>query len=175
MTEKHFFACKLAILAAFLSVPANDARAQAARPVAALERLKECRLIVEADARARCFEAGAASLISTYDNGDLIIIERAQADAARRAMFGFSAPSLPAVFGGDAIDALETSLVRTAGAANGAWIFHLADGSVWRQIDNTRVANPRNRQGEPVIVRKAALGSYFLKIGDSRAIRVRRE
>jgi ribosomal protein L9 len=44
-----------------------------------------------------------------------------------------------------------------------------------QQIDNTRVANRRARQGEEVRVRKAALGSYFLNLGSNRAVRVRRE
>lgn len=116
-----------------------------------------------------------AALRAAANTGEVVIVERAQVDAARRAVFGFAAPSLPGVFGGDTMESLETTLDRATTALDGAWIFHLADGSVWRQIDNTRVTNPRGRQGEEVRVRKAALGSYFLNLGSSRAVRVRRE
>ncbi|MEN5114334.1 hypothetical protein ABE453_09940 [Brevundimonas diminuta] len=116
-----------------------------------------------------------AALRSATTTGEVVIVERAQVDAAKRAVFGFSTPSLPSVFGGDEVVSLETTLERATSAVDGSWIFHLTDGSTWRQIDNTRVSNPRNRQGEEVRVRKAALGSYFLNLGSSRAVRVRRE
>lgn len=142
---------------------------------AAFERLSECQSLTDGAQRLACYDERMAALRAAANTGEVVIVERAQVDAARRAVFGFTAPNLPAVFGGDTVESLETKLDRATNALDGAWVFHLADGSVWRQIDNTRITNPRARQGEEVRVRKAALGSYFLNLGSSRAVRVRRE
>lgn len=141
----------------------------------AFERLSECQSLSDGAQRLACYDERMASLRAATNTGEVVIVERAQIDEARRAVFGFTAPSLPSVFGGDTIESLETALTKAAPGLNGAWVFHLADGSVWRQIDNTRITDPRHRQGEEVRVRRAALGSYFLNLGASRAVRVRRE
>lgn len=141
----------------------------------AFERLSECQSLTDDVQRLGCYDERMTALRTAANAGEVVIVERAQVDAARRAIFGFTAPSLPAVFGGDTIESLESTLDRATSALDGRWIFHLSDGSVWRQIDNTRVSNPRTRQGEEARVRKAAFGSYFLNLGSSRAVRVRRE
>jgi hypothetical protein len=141
----------------------------------AFERLSECQSLTDGAQRLSCYDDRMAALRAAANTGEVVIVERAQVDAARRAVFGFTAPNLPAIFGGDNIEGLETTLDSASAGLNGAWIFHLADGSVWRQIDATRVTNPRGRQGEEVRIRKAAFGSYFLNLGSSRAVRVRRE
>ena len=74
----------------------------------------------------------------------------------------------------EAVDSIETTLVRAGLAGENKWVFTLADESVWRQIDSDRV-NFRNRPGEAVRVRRASLGSYLMTIGNSRAVRVRRQ
>jgi len=57
---------------------------------------------------------------------------------------------------------------------DGKWLFRLEDGSEWRQIDSGTVRF-RERQGGPVRIRRASLGSYLMTIGNSRAVRVRRQ
>lgn len=159
------------ILLALLA--AGSAKAQ--NTPSAFEKLSECQDLIANEQRLACYDERMTELRAAANNGEVVIVERAQVDAAKRAVFGFSTPNLPAVFGGETIESLESTLERAAAASDGAWIFYLADGSTWRQIDNTRVTNPRARQGEEVRVRKAALGSYFLNLGSSRAVRVRRE
>ncbi len=74
----------------------------------------------------------------------------------------------------DTLDAIETSLTRAGQYAEGKWTFTLADGSIWRQIDSEPVRF-RNREGQAVRVRRAALGSFLLTVDGSRAVRVRRQ
>jgi len=170
------FMSKIPSIAAYLlllSAPSGTAWAQnSATP---FDRLTECQAISNAEERLACYDDRMTVVRAATAAGDVIIAERAAVDAAKRAMFGFTTPSLPSVFGGDDIESLETTLERATLTPNGAWIFYLADGSIWRQIDNTRVPSPHTRHGEEVRVRKAALGSYFLNLGSSRAVRVRRE
>lgn len=72
------------------------------------------------------------------------------------------------------LDAVETTLVSASQGADGKWLFRLADSSEWRQIDSSPVRF-QNRQGTDVRVRRAALGSYQLTAGRSRAVRVKRQ
>ncbi len=56
----------------------------------------------------------------------------------------------------------------------GEWIITLDDGSVWRKTDNV-VPIFSTRRENPVTVRRAALGSYMMKVGDTPPFRVKRE
>ena len=59
-----------------------------------------------------------------------------------------------------------------AGGSEG-WTIWLADGSIWRQADT----NPIYRTPKPgldVIVKRAALGSYIMRVGGSPGVKVKR-
>jgi hypothetical protein len=88
-------------------------------------------------------------------------------------------PAMPRLFGAAAegvpeIDSIETTLQSANQVADNRWVFRLADGAVWRQIDSDPFRY-RPRPGDAVRVRKASLGSFLLTVGDSRAVRVRRQ
>ena len=56
--------------------------------------------------------------------------------------------------------------------------FFLTNGQVWDQVDSVKVRVPRVKDGNPNVaeIKKAALGSFFLRInGKGRAIRIRRK
>lgn len=161
--------------------PAASQTAQsspAAERAVSLTRVVECRGIVEVQGRLACYDAAVAALDTAEREGDLVVVDRAQVSAARRQLFGFELPSLPAIFergaAPDRIDSIETTLTHATLVGEGRWVFTLADGSAWRQIDVERVRF-RNREGEDVRVRRAALGSYLLTVDGSRAVRVRRQ
>lgn len=142
-----------------------------------LNRLVECRPMEDAAQRLACYDAAASALDAAERQGDVVVVDRAQVGEARRQLFGFQLPSISLFERGttvEEINAIETTLTRASQSGEGRWLFTLADGSVWRQIDTERVTF-RNRAGESVRVRRASLGSYQLVIGASRAVRVRRQ
>lgn len=142
-----------------------------------LERLTACRTVAEDAARLACYDAAAAAFDTAEREGELVVIDRAAVNETRRQLFGFEMPTLPRLFGngaGEDLDSIETTLERASLSGENRWVFRLADGSVWRQIDSERVRFD-NRTGEPVRVRKASLGSFLMIVGDSRAVRVRRQ
>lgn len=123
--------------------------------------------------RLACFDRESARLRAAAQNGEIIIMPRARVEQTRRALFGFTTPNIPDMMsGGSALESVETVLVSAN--RNDGWTFHLADGSVWRQVDTTAL-NFRPREGMPVRIRRAAVGSYMLKVGDSPAVRARRQ
>jgi hypothetical protein len=164
----------LAAMALTATAPVQDAQQQ--RPEA-LERLVACRAITENTARLACYDAAAGAFDTAQQQGELLVIDRAQANETRRQLFGFEAPSLPSLFGGNAtpdIESIETTLQSASQGGDGRWVFRLADGGVWRQIDSEPVRF-QNRSGQEVRVRKASLGSFMMTVGGSRAVRVRRQ
>jgi nucleoside phosphorylase len=142
-----------------------------------LERLMACRGIADNTARLACFDTAAGALDTAQRQGDVVVIDRAGVAETRRQLFGFEMPSLPRLFGPEnavEIDSIESTLQSASLVGEGRWVFRLADGSVWRQIDSDRVRF-QNRPGQTVRVRKASLGSFLLTVDDSRAVRVRRQ
>jgi nucleoside phosphorylase len=142
-----------------------------------LERLMACRGIADNTARLACFDTAAGALDTAQRQGDLVVIDRAGVAETRRQLFGFEMPSLPRLFGPEGaveIESIESTLQSASLVGEGRWVFRLADGSVWRQIDSERVRF-ENRPGQAVRVRKASLGSFLLTVDDSRAVRVRRQ
>ncbi|WP_298745785.1 hypothetical protein [uncultured Brevundimonas sp.] len=164
--------------AAALSVqaPTPQAGPPQTRPEA-LERVTACRALTDGPARLACYDAAVGALDSAERQGEVVVLDRAQVAETRRQMFGFSLPSLPRLFGpdgGSELDSIETTLSGAARTLDDRWIFRLADGGVWRQVEAGPVRF-RNRAGEPVRIRRAAFGSFLLTVGDSAAVRVRRQ
>jgi hypothetical protein len=142
-----------------------------------VERLAACRVVADNAARLACYDAAAAALDTAQQQGELVVIDRAQVNETRRQLFGFDMPTLPRLFnggGGEDLSAIETTLQSASQASENRWVFRLADGSVWRQIDSEPVRF-QNRPGQEVRVRKASLGSFLMTVGSSRAVRVRRQ
>lgn len=166
----------LAALAVVAASPGQDAAAQQQRPEV-VERLTACRAVADNAARLACYDAATAALDTAQQQGELVVIDRAAVNQTRRDLFGFDLPTLPRLFGNaqtQELDSIETTLQGASQAGEGRWVFRLADGSSWRQIDSDPVRF-QNRAGQEVRVRKASLGSFLLTVGNSRAVRVRRQ
>lgn len=141
-----------------------------------LSHLLACRSIVDSAARLACFDAAAGTLETAERTGELVVLDRARAAETRRQLFGFSV-TMPALFRGETsgeIDSVESTLQSASRNSEGRWVFRLADGAAWRQIDYESVRFT-NEPGQPVRVRKAAMGSFLMTVGNSRAVRVRRQ
>lgn len=142
-----------------------------------LSRLTACRAIADSAARLSCYDAAVGALDSAERQGEVVVMDRAQLGEARRQLFGFEMPAMPRLFGAEdaaQIDSIETTLQSATQIADNRWVFRLADGGVWRQIDSDPL-RIRPRPGDAVRVRKASLGSFLMTVGDSRAVRVRRQ
>ena len=147
-----------------------------------IDQLRQCQSISDNQARLNCFDRGMAALDAASRSGEVAIIDRRQIEQTNRQLFGFQVPNLGHLFGGssssqvggETISEIETTLVNAQRRGDGRWVFQLADGSVWQQTNNDRF-NVRNREGDPVRIRRASLGSYLMTVGGSRGIRVQRQ
>ena len=159
-----------------LPTPANAVVPQTGDRAATLAELARCRTVTDDSTRLVCFDRAAAALDSAERAGEVVVLDREQVRETNRRLFGFEVANPFAGRAGSEplMEAIETTLVSSRPSGDDKWIFKLADGSEWRQIDSGSVRFS-NREGEAVRVRRASLGSYMLTIESSRAVRVRRQ
>lgn len=176
MSSAHGLLFCTAAFVAFSMHPAPSlAQTPAAPRAAEMQRLFDCSSLTDGVPRLACYDAAVASLNQAEQQGGIVVVERERLLEARRALFGFSLPSLPSVLGDvGQLDEVETTLERASYNPSAGWTFHLADGSVWRQIDSTALHFQPNA-GLRIRLRRGAMGSYFLKVADNPAVRAKRQ
>lgn len=152
------------------AAPADGGRA------AQFDALIACRSVADSAERLACYDAAAGQLSEAEKSGDVVVVSRAQAQAARRQAFGFNLPSLSIFDRGarpEELDRVSGVVDRAYQNSEGKWVVVLQDGAVWEQIDRERVGR-EPRKGSKADIRRAALGSFFLNLDGQRAVRARR-
>ena len=145
-------------------------------PPAQVSALLGCRTITDNAERLACYDKTAATIGDAVAKKDLVVFDRESVRKTKRGLFGFAIPNL-GIFGDDdnevEIKQIEGTIVSTAFNGDGGYIFRLSDGSRWSQMDGKAFpVAPRN--GDKVVVKKGALGSYFLSITGLPGVKVRR-
>ena len=145
-------------------------------PPAQVTALLNCRTITDSAERLACYDKTAATIGEAVARRDLVVMDRESVKKTKRGLFGFAIPNL-GIFGDDdnevEIKQIEGTVVSTAFNADGGYIFRLADGSRWSQMDSKPFAIPP-RSGDKVVVKKGSLGSFFLTIEGMAGVKVRR-
>jgi hypothetical protein len=175
-----------AIVCAFVFL-APPAFAQAAP----LDGIYACAGIPDRAARLTCFDVAVASLKKADAAGGVAVVDRTQIEKAEKEAFGLVAPSLTAI----AESARASSSTPGAGPASvqrskglekvtfpvrsivkgpdGRYRFTMENGQVWRQTDG--ITLPAIGKGPwQAEIRKAAIGSFMLKLDDRTSVRVKR-
>lgn len=158
---------------------AGSAVAQTAGSPPVLDQVYACASLTESEARLACYDAAVGRLREAQGRGDLVAVDRAQAQQIERESFGFSLPSLPRLFGSggndeaNQISEVTAAVARVRRNAEGKAVITLDNGQVWTQIDVAR--SSRVEVGGIVHVRHAALGSFMMSVeAGGPALRVRR-
>lgn len=158
-----------------ITLTAAPAAAQPADP--ALEGLAACAAVADVAQRASCYDAAYAALNGAVRSGEVTVIRKKEAQAARRGAFGFNLPSLSildkAAKEEAPVEAVTDQIKEARQDRDGNWIITLSDGAVWRQTDG-RTLSPRPKPGQPVEVKKGVLNSFFMKVADLPAVRATR-
>ena len=168
-----------ALLAAAAPAALSAQRGEPPRRAELFEALVRCRSIAEAAARLQCFDAAAAALEEAAARREVAVIDRQQVREGRRRLFGLALPRIPLFGGGDEsededrIDRIEGVVASASQNGNGQWIVVLQEGAVWQQVDNNPLAL-RPRPGQPVVITRAMMGSFFMRVNNQPGIRARR-
>lgn len=163
----------LAIVAANGTAAAQDRKA----PRSSLfQKVIDCKTLQDSNARLACYDATVAALDSAESSREVVIVDQAEVRKARRGLFGLSLPDLGGLFGrGDAAEReeftqIETTIKSVSQAGYGKWAFVIEDGARWVQTDSESIRTPKS--GQPIKIRKAAMGGYFANVNNQPAIRV---
>jgi hypothetical protein len=154
---------------------AQDRRNAPAEPPESMGRVIQCRAIAGAEERLACFDREVAAMEAARASGQLVAMDRQQVRRTRRSLFGLALPDLN-IFGDDSDDeasSVETTIRSARQGPDGKWVIQLEDGARWAQVDSRNLAI-YPRAGQPIRIRRAAMGSYLANVNNQTAIRVRR-
>jgi hypothetical protein len=171
-----FRASKLA-LAALCVAGGAFAAAPAPTRAPAVQAVVDCGKIADGPARLACYDKAVAEMQAAEARGDLVTIDREQRRSVRRQAFGFSLPSLSLFDRGEKpeeVDRVTDKVASVGHIGYGKLVIRLESGAVWRQIDDNELGRPPHA-GSTAEVRKAALGSFMMKLDGQPAIRVHRD
>ena len=165
--------CKAFIGVALLGTAAS------AQPVGAdaLSSLAACRSLSDPARRLACYDSTAGALLKAREAGEVQVVNRGELREVRRNLFGFALPKLP-FFKGDrsqeeADDRLETKITNWRSLGYGKYRIVVEGGAVWETTEASEAIDPPS-PGQPLSIRKGALGSYVLRINNQRGVRGRR-
>ncbi|HLY88287.1 MAG TPA: hypothetical protein VKQ27_04825 [Acetobacteraceae bacterium] len=179
MKVRHVLAASLALAAPAVAAPHPPATD--ARQPKQLDVVLGCRSITGATERLACFDRSVDALQSATAKHDIVVVDREVVRKTRRSLFGFNLPG-GTIFDPDNRKSGEpaeeereiNATIRSARmGADGYWVVVLEDGAVWHQTDGTLALAPK--PGATVIIRRATLGSYFMRIGSQPGVKARRE
>jgi hypothetical protein len=145
-------------------------------PPPQVTELLNCRSIAGSAERLACYDKAAASIGDAVAKRDIVVFDRESVKKTKRGLFGFSIPNL-GLFGDDndevTIQQIDSTIAATSFNRDGGYIFVLEDNTQWSQMDGKPIALPP-RRGDKVVVKKGALGSYFLSFGGQPGVKVKR-
>jgi hypothetical protein len=148
----------IAIAALLLATPAFAQTNAAPTP---LDPLYQCAAIQGDQERLHCFDTAVASLRASHQHGDVVAIDRNQAEELRRQSFGLRLPAMARLFAGPEREELHVEAqVERIYMVRGLATFDLANGQTWQFTDPHRFNNVR--VNDTVRVHNAAMGSYML-------------
>lgn len=168
---------KLVAVAA-LAVPlvATAADAPKSATPAVLKALFDCRAITTDAERLACYDAAVGQVNKAEKTGEVIIVDRQEARAARRQAFGLELSALAILDRSEEkteVDRVMGEVASARRSGDGRWTVVLADGAVWKQVDDQSLTKDP-KKGSKVEIRKASVGSYFMNVDGQRAMRARR-
>lgn len=161
---------RLAAGAVALGVLATPAMAQEASSDY-LDRLAECRGIVDPDARLACYDREVGAVVAASEEGEVRLVDREEVRQTRRRLFGFTIPKN--LFGGgddEEMDLLETTITHVRQSGRRDFFITTEEGSVWKiPSPPMRFAPPK--AGQKVVFKSAAVGSYFIRINGQMGVK----
>lgn len=171
---------RLGLIAAMLMASTAVAQTRSDLPVEGrpelIDRLFACRSVSDEEGRLKCYDEQVAAIERAESEREIVLADRAQLKEARRGLFGFSLPRIKLFSNDNAeeeVKSIEAKIVSVTRNASGKLSVTLDSGARWVQTDSTPVLG-EVREGDTIKIDQAALGSYMGKIGQRRAIRMRR-
>lgn len=146
-------------------------------PPPVYQAVVDCRDISDSAQRLACFDRTVGVMASATAEKDLVVLDRATMRETRKGLFGFSLPKLKLFGGSDEDEAkeevtqIDSTITGIRGGSDGYPVFTIASGGRWKQ---TGGRNLFSKVGDPIRIKKAALGSYTASVDKAPAVKVMR-
>jgi hypothetical protein len=153
------------------------AKGETAVRAAQVQSVLDCRAVTDSTQRLACYDGAVAVMADAEVKGDLITIDREQRRAVRRQAFGLSLPAFTLFDRGEKgedVDKLTATVVEASQSLRGPWLIRLEGGALWRQTDDIELTKTPHK-GSVAVLKRGALGSFFMKIDGDSAFRAQRE
>ncbi|MBU1606216.1 MAG: type VI secretion protein [Alphaproteobacteria bacterium] len=173
---KRGFGLGLALAVGASAAGAQDPDAVAAPATDYVAALKACRSISEPTERLACFDRTAGAMVAATESGEVSIVDREDVRKTRRSLFGFTMPEGGILGSSDTEDdtsMLESTITDVRRLGGDTYVIAIAEGSKW-QMSNVPMRLRPPRVGDEVVFKKAALGSYFIRIAGQTGVKGRR-
>jgi hypothetical protein len=171
-------------LGAVMLTPLVAAFAQQGKPAATdhVAALRACEAESDRTRKLACLEAASGALVAAVDSGELRLVDKAQREKQRRGLFGFS---LPDIFGGDgdedggkpemeAMQTMVSTITSIRQIDRKTYVFRIAEANAEWRIDEAPSRFIMPKVGETVEFKKAAMNSYFIRVGKQIGVKGKR-
>nr|WP_137676343.1 hypothetical protein [Parerythrobacter lutipelagi] len=141
-----------------------------------MENLQACQAVQADTERLRCYDNAVARVVTASEAGEVRLVDRGDVDKTRRRLFGFSLPDLGIFGSGDEgeLELLESKVTRVISINRNKITFEIEEGSVWYISDAPSRVIRRLEPGASVAFKKAALGSYFIRVEGMTGVKGKR-
>lgn len=138
-------------------------------------KLRACQSEQNDTKRLACFDAAVGRFVDANEAGDVRVVDREEILENRRDLFGFNVPNkgILAAPEDEDTDRLKTTITSVRYLTSRKVRFRTQEGALW-EIGNAPARMRRIEVGDAVEFKKAALGSYFVKVRGSRGVKGKR-
>lgn len=169
-------------LIAIAAVVAGPVTAQDKAAADYVTALRACDQETDRARKLECLERASGALVAAVDSGDLRLVDRKEREKQRRGLFGFS---LPNIFGGgdkeDAgkselaeMESLVSTITEVRQVDRKTYVLRIAEANALWRIEEAPSRFIMPKVGETVEFKKAAMNSYFIRVGKQIGVKGKR-
>lgn len=159
-----------------LAAPAVAKKNPEGPPPKQLTDLMQCRTIADDAQRLACYDQAAGAVEKALSTNEIVAFDKQGVREKKKGLFGFGISNL-GIFGDDddevQVSEIEGVLAGVSRNRDGGYLFILKDDTQWSQIDSKTLAFDPD-PGTKLVVKRAALGSFILRVEGFPGVKVKR-
>lgn len=146
-----------------------------------ISTLRACQAEQDPTLRLSCYDRAVGAVLQSEDSGEIQLVDKEAIKKTRRRLFGFTLPDL-GLFGEKdkrseedrELEILQSTITSVRYVRNSTVIFTIEEGDAVWQISKAPMRLARVKAGDSVEFKKAALGSYFIRINGQIGVKGKR-
>lgn len=168
-------------VSAVIVMQVSPVLAQEAKGPDLVDALRACDRESDRARKLECLERASGALVAAVDAGDLRLVDRQQREKQRRGLFGFS---LPDIFGREdgkpddpqmaEMQTLTSTITEVRQLDRKTYLLRIAEANALWRIDEAPSRFIMPKVGETVEFKKAAMNSYFIRVGKQIGVKGKR-